>query len=104
MLREVVIPFNGEVVTRELVERIGLSAGGVLHRGDDVEYLWRAHRAGRAVATVVARSCATRPSTTSAADDVRPDAYNDTPTDLKHYCMVRNNTINLREYSGWPTC
>jgi rhamnopyranosyl-N-acetylglucosaminyl-diphospho-decaprenol beta-1,3/1,4-galactofuranosyltransferase len=26
--------------------------------------------------------------------------YNDTPSDLKHYCMARNNLLNLREYAG----
>jgi rhamnopyranosyl-N-acetylglucosaminyl-diphospho-decaprenol beta-1,3/1,4-galactofuranosyltransferase len=26
--------------------------------------------------------------------------YNDTPSDLKHYCMARNNLVNLREYGG----
>ena len=26
--------------------------------------------------------------------------YNDTPSDLKHYCMARNNLVNLREYAG----
>ena len=28
--------------------------------------------------------------------------YNHTPSDLKHYCMARNNTLNLRAYRGWP--
>ena len=28
--------------------------------------------------------------------------YNHSPSDLKHYCMARNNTVNLREYRGWP--
>jgi rhamnopyranosyl-N-acetylglucosaminyl-diphospho-decaprenol beta-1,3/1,4-galactofuranosyltransferase len=26
--------------------------------------------------------------------------YNDTPSDLKHYCMARNNLLNLSEYGG----
>jgi len=26
--------------------------------------------------------------------------YNHTPSDLKHYCMVRNNVTNLKEYVG----
>ena len=26
--------------------------------------------------------------------------YNHSPSDLKHYCMVRNNITNLREYVG----
>ena len=28
--------------------------------------------------------------------------YNHSPSDLKHYCMARNNTVNLRRYKGWP--
>ena len=28
--------------------------------------------------------------------------YNFTPSDLKAYCMARNNTVNLREHRGWP--
>ena len=27
--------------------------------------------------------------------------YNHSPSDLKHYCMARNNLVNLREYRGW---
>ena len=27
--------------------------------------------------------------------------YNHSPSDLKAYCMARNNTLNLREYRGW---
>jgi rhamnopyranosyl-N-acetylglucosaminyl-diphospho-decaprenol beta-1,3/1,4-galactofuranosyltransferase len=26
--------------------------------------------------------------------------YNHSPSDLKHYCMARNNLLNLREYRG----
>jgi rhamnopyranosyl-N-acetylglucosaminyl-diphospho-decaprenol beta-1,3/1,4-galactofuranosyltransferase len=26
--------------------------------------------------------------------------YNDSPSDLKHYCMARNNLVNLRDYKG----
>jgi rhamnopyranosyl-N-acetylglucosaminyl-diphospho-decaprenol beta-1,3/1,4-galactofuranosyltransferase len=27
--------------------------------------------------------------------------YNHSPSDLKHYCMARNNLVNLRAYHGW---
>ena len=26
--------------------------------------------------------------------------YNHSPSDLKHYCMARNNLVNLRDYRG----
>ena len=56
-----VIPFNGVLVTRELVEQIGLPRAEFFIWGDDVEYLWRANAAGARTATVVdARRCGTR--------------------------------------------
>ena len=40
------IPFNGVLVTRELVERIGLPREEFFIWGDDHEYRLRAERAG----------------------------------------------------------
>ena len=67
LIRDVVIPFNGVLVTRELVDRIGLPREEFFIWGDDVEYLWRAQRGRRPDAPrSSARRCATRPPTTSA--------------------------------------
>lgn len=101
LVHGVVIPFNGVLVTRELVSRIGLPRQEFFIWGDDVEYLWRAKRAGARVATVVASHFA-HPAT----DDLGTPmvfgrtTYNHSPSDLKHYCLVRNNITNLREYVG----
>ena len=54
LIADVVIPFNGVLVTRELVERIGTPREEFFIWGDDVEYLWRARRAGARTGTVVA--------------------------------------------------
>ncbi len=102
LIPEVVIPFNGVLVTQELVRRIGLPRAEFFIWGDDVEYLWRARRDGARIATVVDAHF-----TNPATDDLgTPMAfgrttYNHTPSDLKHYCMARNNLLNLREYGGW---
>ena len=53
VIRDVVIPFNGVLVTRELVERIGTPREEFFIWGDDHEYRLRAERAGGRVATVV---------------------------------------------------
>ncbi len=101
VVEDVVIPFNGVLLTRELVERIGLPREEFFIWGDDVEYLWRAKRAGARVATVVG-SHFRHPAT----DDLGTPmifgrtTYNHSPSDLKHYCMVRNNVTNLRAYVG----
>lgn len=102
LLREVVIPFNGVLLTRALVDRIGLPREEFFIWGDDVEYLWRARRAGARVATVVGSHFA-HPATDALGTPMMGGrtTYNHSPSDLKHYCMVRNNVTNLRDYRGW---
>jgi rhamnopyranosyl-N-acetylglucosaminyl-diphospho-decaprenol beta-1,3/1,4-galactofuranosyltransferase len=102
LLPDVVIPFNGVLVTRELVDRIGLPREEFFIWGDDVEYLWRARRAGARVATVVSSHFA-HPATDDLGTPMMfgRTTYNHSPSDLKHYCMVRNNVANLRAYRGW---
>jgi rhamnopyranosyl-N-acetylglucosaminyl-diphospho-decaprenol beta-1,3/1,4-galactofuranosyltransferase len=99
----VVIPFNGVLVTRELVERIGLVREEYFIWGDDHEYRLRAERAGARIATVTGA----RVLHPAVGDLGTPmmfgrSTYNHTPSDLKHYCMSRNNLVNLRDYRGWP--
>ena len=102
LIDDVVIPFNGVLVTRELVERIGLPREEFFIWGDDVEYLWRAERAGARIATVVDAHFL-HPATDDLGTPMMfgRTTYNHTPSDLKHYCMARNNTLNLRAYRGW---
>lgn len=101
-VRDVVIPFNGVLVTRELVERIGLPRAEFFIWGDDVEYLWRARRAGARVATHAA-AYVVHPVTDDLGSPMLfgRSTYNHSPSDLKHYCMARNNLVNLRDYFGW---
>jgi len=101
LLPDVVIPFNGVLLTRQLVERIGLPRQEFFIWGDDVEYLWRARRDGARVATVVA-SRFRHPATDDLGTPMMlgRTTYNHSPSDLKHYCMVRNNVTNLSEYAG----
>jgi len=103
LIRGVVIPFNGVLVTRELVERIGYPRAEFFIWGDDVEYLWRAEAAEARIATVV-DAHVLHPATDDLGTPMMfgRTTYNHSPSDLKHYCMSRNNTVNLRRYRGWP--
>jgi rhamnopyranosyl-N-acetylglucosaminyl-diphospho-decaprenol beta-1,3/1,4-galactofuranosyltransferase len=103
VVRDVVIPFNGVLVTRELVERIGLPREEFFIWGDDHEYRLRAERAGARIATVVgARLRHPAVGELGTPTMLGRTTYNHSPSDLKHYCMARNNTLNLREFRGWP--
>jgi len=99
----IVIPFNGVLVTRELVERIGLPRAEYFIWGDDHEYRLRAEAAGARIATVVDAQVR-HPSVGSLGTPMMfgRTTYNHSPSDLKHYCMARNNLVNLRDYRGWP--
>ena len=101
LIRDVVIPFNGVLVTRELVDLIGLPREEFFIWGDDVEYLWRAREAGARIATVVAARFH-HPATDDLGTPMMfgRTTYNHSPSDLKHYCMARNNLVNLRDYRG----
>ena len=101
LVADVVIPFNGVLLTRDLVQRIGLVREEFFIWGDDVEYLWRARRAGARIATVVAARFR-HPATDDLGTPLMfgRTTYNHSPSDLKHYCMCRNNVANLREYVG----
>ena len=103
LIRDIVIPFNGVLVTRHLVDEIGLPRAEFFIWGDDVEYLWRAGEAGARTATVV-DATVRHPSVGDLGTPMMfgRTTYNHSPSDLKHYCMARNNTVNLRTYRGWP--
>jgi rhamnopyranosyl-N-acetylglucosaminyl-diphospho-decaprenol beta-1,3/1,4-galactofuranosyltransferase len=99
----IVIPFNGVLVTRDLVERIGLPRAEYFIWGDDHEYRLRAEAAGARIATVT-DARVHHPAVGSLGTPMMfgRTTYNHSPSDLKHYCMARNNLLNLREYRGWP--
>ena len=99
----IVIPFNGVLVTRELVERIGLPRAEFFIWGDDHEYRLRAEAAGARIATIVDAQVR-HPAVGALGTPMMAGrtAYNHSPSDLKHYCMARNNLVNLRDYKGWP--
>jgi rhamnopyranosyl-N-acetylglucosaminyl-diphospho-decaprenol beta-1,3/1,4-galactofuranosyltransferase len=97
----IVIPFNGVLVTKELVDLIGLPREEFFIWGDDHEYRLRAEEAGARVATVVTATVR-HPSVGNLGTPMMfgRTTYNDSPSDLKHYCMARNNLVNLRDYRG----
>jgi rhamnopyranosyl-N-acetylglucosaminyl-diphospho-decaprenol beta-1,3/1,4-galactofuranosyltransferase len=101
LIRGIVIPFNGVLLTRGLVEAIGLPRAEFFIWGDDHEYRLRAERHGARIGTVV-DARVRHPSVGALGTPMAfgRTTYNDTPSDLKHYCMARNNLVNLREYGG----
>ncbi|MFS3128176.1 glycosyltransferase family 2 protein [Nocardioides sp. Bht2] len=101
-LAEIVIPFNGVLVRRELARKIGYPRSEFFIWGDDHEYRLRAEAAGARIATVV-DAVVRHPAVGELGTPMMfgRTTYNHSPSDLKHYCMARNNVVNLRDYRGW---
>lgn len=99
VLEDIVIPFNGVLVTKELVAQIGLPRAEFFIWGDDHEFRLRAEKAGARICTVV-EARFTHPSVGELGTPMwgGRSTYNHTPSDLKHYCMARNNLLNLATY------
>ncbi|MGD9960389.1 glycosyltransferase [Nocardioides sp.] len=100
VLDKVVIPFNGVLLTSDLIRRIGTAEAKYFIWGDDVEYLWRAQQAHARIATV-ADARFLHPSVGELGTPMAfGQTYNHSPSELKAYCMARNNVVNLRTYRG----
>jgi rhamnopyranosyl-N-acetylglucosaminyl-diphospho-decaprenol beta-1,3/1,4-galactofuranosyltransferase len=102
VIRDIVIPFNGVLLTRDLIDRIGVVRAEYFIWGDDHEYRLRAERAGARIATVTTARVH-HPTVGELGTPMMfgRTTYNHSPSDLKHYCMARNNLVNLRRYRGW---
>ena len=89
------------LVTKELVDRIGLPREEFFIWGDDHEYRLRAER-GRRPRRHGGRRDVRHPSVGNLGTPMMfgRTTYNHSPSDLKHYCMARNNLVNLRDYRG----
>ncbi|OVZ60996.1 hypothetical protein CDO44_07195 [Pigmentiphaga sp. NML080357] len=101
LLPDVVMPFNGVLIRRELIERIGLPRKEFFIWGDDIEYVMRTAKAGARIATVTAAGFFhPRQDELGAPMFFGLMHFNNTGSSLKHYCLCRNNTVNLLTYRG----
>jgi rhamnopyranosyl-N-acetylglucosaminyl-diphospho-decaprenol beta-1,3/1,4-galactofuranosyltransferase len=97
----VVRPFNGVLVHRELIDRIGLPMEEMFIWGDEAEYMFRARHAGFGVASI----CAARffhPPNRMVTREVLGGILGQTfeaPL-WRKYCFYRNQFVIRRKYRG----
>ncbi|WP_386693500.1 glycosyltransferase family 2 protein [Lonepinella sp. MS14435] len=102
IIPNIVMPFNGILFSRHLVEQIGLPKKEYFIWGDDMEYTWRAAKFGFKIFTVTnATFYHPREKTLGTPMFFNLLKFNDTESALKLYCMCRNNIRNLLEYKGY---
>ncbi|MCV2503230.1 MAG: glycosyltransferase [Neisseriaceae bacterium] len=101
MIEDVIIPFNGVLLSRELIELYGYPKPEYFIWGDDMEYIWRLKGQGVKLGTIT-RSIFYHPRDLEIGTPMFFNLmrFNDTPSKIKLYCMSRNNTANLMKYKG----
>lgn len=98
----VVLPFNGTLVSREVVLKIGFPRADFFIWGDEVDYAERARLAKADVFTVVdAIFYHPKAPKIGAPMFFNLLRFNDPQEDLKLYCYCRNNFYNQSKYKGY---
>ena len=102
IIPDIVMPFNGILFSSKLVDKIGLPKKEYFIWGDDMEYTWRAGKAGFKIFTVVnSKFYHPREKTLGTPMFWGLLKFNDTESRIKLYCMCRNNIRNLLDYKGY---
>lgn len=101
-LLRVVLPFNGTLISREIVTRIGSPDPKYFIWGDEVDYTERAKKSGANISTICdAFYYHPKSENLGAPMFFNLLRYNHPSSSLKLYCYCRNNFINKRKYSGF---
>lgn len=101
IIPDIVMPFNGILFSRKLVEKIGFPRKEFFIWGDDIEYTWRAKKNGYQITTIIdAKFYHPKEATLGTPMFFNLLKFNDTESKLKLYCMCRNNIRNLLDYKG----
>lgn len=99
ILENVLIPFNGVLLKRNLIDKIGVPQAKFFIWGDDMEYTYRAQLANARIGTIsdIYFYHPTAPNLGTKMFFGRMQ-FNDTDSQIKLYCLCRNNTNNLKNY------
>ena len=101
IIENIVLPFNGTLISRQVITSIGLPNENYFIWGDEVDYTERARKAGAQIFTVTS-SKFFHPKAPNVGNPMFFGLlrYNDPNTDLKLYCYCRNNFANQKKYRG----
>ncbi|WP_304625182.1 glycosyltransferase family 2 protein [uncultured Parasutterella sp.] len=101
LIDKVVLPFNGTLISRKVISKIGLPDKSYFIWGDEIDYTERARNIGAKIFTVAA-ALYFHPKTQKIGVPMCFGLlrYNDPDSYLKLYCYCRNNFVNKRKYRG----
>lgn len=97
----IVFPFNGTLISKEIIDEIGFPKKEFFIWGDEREYILRANRAGFYARTYI-KAVHFHPKGKDSGSPMFFNLlkFNNPDTDLKFYCYSRNTIWILKEYKG----
>lgn len=101
VINGIVLPFNGTLISKSVVEKIGLPKKEYFIWGDEVDYTERARKAQASIFTVKS-ALFYHPKARNVGNPMffGKLRFNDPDSDLKLYCYCRNNFVNQKKYKG----
>ena len=101
VIEGVVAPFNGTLISSDLIAKIGYPDKNFFIWGDEVDYTERARAAGAKIFTV-SNSLYFHPKGQNVGNPMFFGLirFNEPNSRIKLYCYCRNNVYNLRRYNG----
>lgn len=101
VIKDCVLPFNGTLISRSVVQRIGFPDSKFFIWGDEIDYLERARKSGASIFTCSkAFFYHPRPDKLGESMLFGLLRFNNPSSNLKLYCYCRNNFFNKKLYQG----
>ena len=98
----VILPFNGVLLSKEIVKKVGLPRKEYFIWGDEMEYLSRIKANGFGTSLILAaKFYHPKGKNVGKKTFFGLLQFNDTDSDIKLYCYCRNNISNLKKYSSY---
>lgn len=98
---KVATPFNGTLISKKLVSKIGYPKKEMFIWGDEVEYLFRALKNNFTVLTIP-KAIHYHPKAAFDRKRVFNIFYIWSKSKLKNYCYIRNRVFRIKKYSKHP--
>ena len=102
-IRNLINPFNGTLISRELIDLIGYPNGALVLYGDEADYSRRAIEAGVFVATVI-DSLYHHPKNEKRMSIFGKDLSVTGTATWKYYYLCRNRVYQLKKEQKWFDC
>ncbi|MGY4676029.1 glycosyltransferase family 2 protein, partial [Ursidibacter arcticus] len=101
IIKDIILPFNGTLIAKKLIDRMGFILKDYFIWGDEKEYTIRAIKFGAEILTVV-DAIFYHPADSSSSTPMffNKLRFNNANSKLKLYCFCRNSIATFKKHKG----